>query len=634
MKRSLLFSVLSLLLAVFASAQTGSTVMTGTQTQVISGSKTIAGTLTISSTGTLFTLPGASITLGGTSALSWGLTSSAYDTGNVWIGSPASSCFSMDGFGVNHTLIVRSSGLQGAAIVGLSESGAPGGIFVQKGSYTAPTTQVFHDYNPLTDGTNTATCAAFGVYTSDEMGDWTPLAEFKRCGITGDNGVVFFPNGSVQIRGTGSFMGSGLYLTHVPASAIDGLPTPFSGAYADLTGKPVLGSAAGQDISAFDAAGAAATAQAFAIQRANQTGTQSASTIGDFATAAQTAVTWSTLSGKPALAPVATSGSYGSLLGLPVLFPSTGGTATNTTIINPAFTGTSSGSLTRTGLFIGGTNQSPATTGTATGSYTFTGTANGGNYVSPVISTPTGILPSDIGLGNVNNTADSAKPVSTAQQTALTSAFGAGRYFSLNMHKSLWTQTTGGTGGNVDNISQLGLDMWTASGGTGGWVLAKMAQTNGCTGLSAYTYPSGYSTPFTVEVGIADSFGTLATPGTALSFGFGGDAGYNAPGALTNKGFGFTILGGVLSGFVHNGTTLTTSGTLATPTFAGAMHVIRMVNSGSGSVQFFVDGVSVGTMTGAAVGTASTWGTIFVMMQNVTATTQARALIYGITFCR
>ncbi len=38
---------------------------------------------------------------------------------------------------------------------------------------------------------------------------------------------------------------------------------------------------------------------------------------------------------------------------------------------------------------------------------------------SPVINTPTGITKSDVGLGNVDNTADSNKPVSTATQTAL-----------------------------------------------------------------------------------------------------------------------------------------------------------------------------------------------------------------------
>lgn len=38
---------------------------------------------------------------------------------------------------------------------------------------------------------------------------------------------------------------------------------------------------------------------------------------------------------------------------------------------------------------------------------------------SPVITTPTGIVKGDVGLGSVDNTADTAKPVSTAQQTAL-----------------------------------------------------------------------------------------------------------------------------------------------------------------------------------------------------------------------
>jgi hypothetical protein len=39
--------------------------------------------------------------------------------------------------------------------------------------------------------------------------------------------------------------------------------------------------------------------------------------------------------------------------------------------------------------------------------------------VSPIITSPTGIVKGDVGLGNVNNTSDADKPVSTAQQTAL-----------------------------------------------------------------------------------------------------------------------------------------------------------------------------------------------------------------------
>lgn len=48
-----------------------------------------------------------------------------------------------------------------------------------------------------------------------------------------------------------------------------------------IKNKPTLGTAAASNTSAFDAAGAATAAQAFAIQRTNHTGTQSADTITD-----------------------------------------------------------------------------------------------------------------------------------------------------------------------------------------------------------------------------------------------------------------------------------------------------------------------------------------------------------------
>lgn len=87
-------------------------------------------------------------------------------------------------------------------------------------------------------------------------------------------------------------------------------------------------------LSAFDASGAASAAQSFAIQRANQTGTQTASTISDLTAAAIAAVTWSTLTGKPTFSTVATSGSYADLSGKPSLgtqmSADTGWTANNT----------------------------------------------------------------------------------------------------------------------------------------------------------------------------------------------------------------------------------------------------------------------------------------------------------------
>lgn len=54
------------------------------------------------------------------------------------------------------------------------------------------------------------------------------------------------------------------------------------------------------------------------------------------------------------------------------------------------------------------------------GALTFTGkTVTGGTFQSPAINTPTGIVKGDVGLGNVDNTSDANKPVSTATQTAL-----------------------------------------------------------------------------------------------------------------------------------------------------------------------------------------------------------------------
>jgi hypothetical protein len=52
---------------------------------------------------------------------------------------------------------------------------------------------------------------------------------------------------------------------------------------------------------------------------------------------------------------------------------------------------------------------------TLTGSQTLTNKT----LTSPVINTPTGIVKGDVGLGNVDNTSDANKPVSTATQTAL-----------------------------------------------------------------------------------------------------------------------------------------------------------------------------------------------------------------------
>lgn len=89
--------------------------------------------------------------------------------------------------------------------------------------------------------------------------------------------------------------------------------------------KPVSTAQAAADAAvasaaAADATSKAAAAQAAAVQRANHTGTQAASTISDFSAAAVAAVTWTTLTGKPTFSAVATSGSYADLTGTPAAY--------------------------------------------------------------------------------------------------------------------------------------------------------------------------------------------------------------------------------------------------------------------------------------------------------------------------
>jgi hypothetical protein len=77
---------------------------------------------------------------------------------------------------------------------------------------------------------------------------------------------------------------------------------------------------------------------------------------------------------------------------------------------------------------------------------------------SPVINTPTGITKSDVGLANVDNTADTAKPVSTAQQTALdaklSSATAASTYAPL-ASPALTGEPTAPTAAAADNSTKV-----------------------------------------------------------------------------------------------------------------------------------------------------------------------------------
>lgn len=148
------------------------------------------------------------------------------------------------------------------------------------------------------------------------LNDTVFLLGYRR-GPTNPDQLVF-----IQCQGAlASFDVDGNLATGLPVAAM--CPTgiaavALSGAYSDLLGRPTLGTAAAQNTSAFDASGVAATAQAFAIQRANHTGTQIASTISGLAAVA-TSGAYSDLTGKPSFATVATSGAYADLTGRPTL---------------------------------------------------------------------------------------------------------------------------------------------------------------------------------------------------------------------------------------------------------------------------------------------------------------------------
>lgn len=69
-------------------------------------------------------------------------------------------------------------------------------------------------------------------------------------------------------------------------------------------------------------------------------------------------------------------------------------------------------------------------------------TVGSGTFSSPTINTPTGIVKGDVGLGNVDNTSDANKPISTATQTALDNKV-TGPASSVNGRVVTFNGTTG-----------------------------------------------------------------------------------------------------------------------------------------------------------------------------------------------
>lgn len=158
-----------------------------------------------------------------------------------------------------------------------------------------------------------------------------------------------------------------------------------------------------------------------ATARANHTGTQTASTISDFASAAVSAVTWTTLTGKPTFATVATSGAYSDLTGTPAAYslPTASGSVLGGVKVGSGLSIDGSGVLTATYSY----TLPAATTSTLGGVIVGTGLAVSSGTVSVVtydVRSDTVSSTSYIGRA-VAGSATSAS-VWTIRRTVLTSA--------------------------------------------------------------------------------------------------------------------------------------------------------------------------------------------------------------------
>ena len=117
--------------------------------------------------------------------------------------------------------------------------------------------------------------------------------------------------------------------------------------------------------------------------------------------------------------------------------------------------------------------QDASTAVTLTGTQTLTNKT----LTTPAITSPTGLVKADVGLGNVDNTSDTAKPVSTATQTALNLKQDASTAVTLTGTQTLTNKTlttpaiASPTGlvkadaglGNVDNTSDTAKPVSTAT---------------------------------------------------------------------------------------------------------------------------------------------------------------------------
>jgi hypothetical protein len=202
-----------------------------------------------------------------------------------------------------------------------------------------------------------------------------------------------------------------------------------SGAYEDLSGTPTLGTAAGADITAFDAAGTAAagdateasariaadTALASSVTAETNRATATEALKANTADLAEVATSgdYADLSGTPSLAPVATTGAYSDLMGKPTL--GTAAAADST-----AFDASGAASAAQAASQpLDSDLTAIAAISAATAGALVTDGAGWIRKTYAQLKAALGLVKGDVGLGNVDNTSDANKPISTVTQTAL-----------------------------------------------------------------------------------------------------------------------------------------------------------------------------------------------------------------------
>ena len=227
-------------------------------------------------------------------------------------------------------------------------------------------------------------------------------------------------------------------------------------------------------------------------------------------------------------------------------------------LASPTFTGTVAG-ITKAMVGLGNVDNTsdankPVSTATAAAIAAVTNSASLSGAVDFSNATSiTGLTKTSVGLGNVDNTSDANKPVSTAQQTALN--------LKANIESPTFTGTVGGITptmvglGNVENLSRASLfssptvtGVLTVSGTTSGSV---RIQAQPDAGTAIYTLPatapstdgyvlssntSGLLSWVVPSSGASGAQGTQGGPGYQGATGLQGATGAGYPGASGIQG--------------------------------------------------------------------------------------------------